>query len=588
MLLVYVLFVAVALCSAMPKAEGRDSSAVCTMKKGKGEDFTLTILHTNDIHSHFDESNQWGGPCTPKKNSTAHCVGGVTRLATLVKKMRKDYPDALLMNAGDTYQGSVWYTVLKDRIVSAVMKELKYDAVCLGNHEFDDGPAGLAPFLGNMTEVGTKVITTNVDISDEPILNGKEVLKSHIFCINGTKIGVLGAVTEETRTIASPGRVKIEDVIPALRKEGQKLKQQGAHIIVAITHTGYDVDPKIVKSVKTLDILVGGHTNTFLYNGTPPTNDKVEGDYPTVVRRDDGTIGLIVQDFWFAKYLGFLQVTFDSNGKVKSWKGNPIPVNHSYEEDEDMKNVLEPHRKIVIKAGKRPIGSSKVLLSADNKTCRLGECNMMNMVCDAFFAYYADQNSSEDMWSNVAAAVVNSGFARSSLPKSDKLTMFNVMKALPYESSLALLTLTGAQLRRMFEHGVAQFTITSDPRGEFLQVSGMKAVIDLGKESGSRVVSLQILCTKCLVPRYEDVDDTATYTIATTSYIVNGGDGFKFDDSVKVETKGVVDSEVYLPYIQKVSPLKTAVEGRITLLNFPNSTSVSGRSDQKWKYEIWV
>ncbi|XP_064484169.1 protein 5NUC-like [Ornithodoros turicata] len=586
--LAFLLFVLLALGSANPNKVKSGKKVQCERPREKmNSDFTLTILHTNDIHSHFEESNSWGGPCTPNKkknNSTEHCVAGVTRLATLVKEMKKEYPDALLMNAGDFYQGSVWYTVLKHEIVSEVMKKLKYNAVCLGNHEFDDGPAGLAPFLGNMTQVGTKVITTNVDTSKEPILKGKKVLKSHVFCVDGVKVGVIGAVTVETRTIARPGLVEILEVIPALDKEAKKLKGQGVNVIVAVTHTGYDVDPDIVGQVKDLDILVGGHTNTFLYNGTPPTDDKREGDYPTVIKRDDGSRGLIVQDFWFAKYLGFLQVTFNKDGEVQSWGGNPIQVNHTYKEDEEMKKVLDKYRGRVEEAGRRPIGSSKVELFADNKTCRLGECNMMNMVTDAFLAHYANEKSPDDMWSNVAAAVVNSGFAKSSLPKSDNLTMFNIMRSLPFESSLVVLTMNGSHLRYMFEHGVHNFTVTSDPRGEFLQASGMKMVIDLGKESYNRVVKLQILCTKCTVPRYEDVKDDATYRIATTSYIANGGDGFKFDPEVKKETKGVVDSEVYIPYIQKMSPLKTPVEGRIELLNYP---CVTERSDN-WKPEIWV
>nr|AGJ90350.1 apyrase [Ornithodoros moubata] len=557
----------------------------CPKKAPDG--FTLTILHTNDIHSHFDESNQWGGPCVPKNNKTDHCVAGVTRLATLVKKMKKEYPKALFMNAGDFYQGSVWYTVLKDRIVSAVMKELKYNAVSLGNHEFDDGPDGLAPFLGNMSEAGVKVIATNVDTKDEPILKDKVLLKSHTFCVEGRRVGVIGAVTEETRTIAKPGNALIKDVIPSLQEEAKRLKAKGVEIIVTITHTGYDVDPYIVGNITELDILVGGHTNTFLYNGTPPTKDKVEGQYPTVVERPDGSRGLIVQDFWFGKYLGFLQVTFDSKGNVNSWQGNPIFVNHSYEEDESMKKPLEPFREIVNEAGRRPIGSSKVVLSADNKTCRLNECNMMNMVTDSFLAYYADQDSPETMWSNVAAAVVNSGFARSSLPKSDKLTMFDIMRALPYESSLVVLTLKGTDLRKMFEHSVAQFTVTADPRGEFLAVSGMKVKYDLKKPANKRVVYLRILCTQCVVPRYEVVKNNQTYKIATTSYIANGGDGFEFDKEVIKETKGVVDSEVYLPYIMKMSPLKTAVEGRIFIRNYPKP-AISSRYDMSWKQEIWV
>ncbi|CAN7945811.1 unnamed protein product, partial [Ixodes hexagonus] len=108
---------------------------------------------------------------------------------------------------------------------------------------------------------------------------------------------------------------------------------QGVKIIVAITHCGYLRDLQIMDKVPELDVIVGGHTNTFLYHGNGhPKENKPEGDYPTVVNRSDGTRGLVVQAYHFGKYLGFLQATFDANGTVTAWSGNPILLNASIQE----------------------------------------------------------------------------------------------------------------------------------------------------------------------------------------------------------------------------------------------------------------
>ncbi|CAN7943797.1 unnamed protein product, partial [Ixodes pacificus] len=169
------------------------------------EGFTITVLHTNDIHSHFLQSDKRGGNCTEEKAKNLSCYGGVARILTKVKEIKKQEENTFFFNAGDFYQGTVWYTVLKYNIVSVAMENMMYDAVCLGNHEFDDGPEGLAPFLKKMKSANVTVLGTNLETKDEPALNGIEVLKSIVYDINGVKMGVMGVVTTETLTIAKPG-----------------------------------------------------------------------------------------------------------------------------------------------------------------------------------------------------------------------------------------------------------------------------------------------------------------------------------------------------------------------------------------------
>ncbi|KAM7307460.1 protein 5NUC [Ixodes scapularis] len=214
------------------------------------------------------------------------------------------------------------------------MENMMYDAVCLGNHEFDDGPEGLAPFLKRMKSANVTVLGTNLETKDEPKLNGIEVLKSVVYDINGVKMGVMGVVTTETLTIAKPGNIKILDEIHSVKKEIQNLKNQSVKIFALISHVGYQKDKQIAEEVEELHFIVGGHTNTFLYNGTDkkgPGGETIEGDYPTVVKRNE-KVALVTQDYWFGKYLGYLKLQFSSKGELKGWQGNPILLNQSVEE----------------------------------------------------------------------------------------------------------------------------------------------------------------------------------------------------------------------------------------------------------------
>uniref|UniRef100_A0A0K8RI13 5'-nucleotidase n=1 Tax=Ixodes ricinus TaxID=34613 RepID=A0A0K8RI13_IXORI len=461
-----------------------------------GEGFNLTILHTNDIHSHFLQSDKRGGNCTEEKAKKKQCYGGVSRIITKVREIKKQKTNTLFFNAGDFYQGTVWYTVLKYNIVALAMENMMYDAVCLGNHEFDDGPEGLYPFLVRMKNANVTVLGTNLETKNETALHDIEIVKSKVYTYNGVKMGVMGVVTTETLTIAKPGKIEILDEIESIRQEIKNLKKQGVKIFAVISHVGYDKDQEIAREVEDLHFVVGGHTNTFLYNvsstgGKAPGGETPAGDYPTIVKRSDETIALVTQDYWFGKYLGYLELQFDSDGKLKAWSGNPILMDFDIAEDECMLERLKPYEEEVRKAGEEYIGISKVELEADNKTCRLKECNMVNLIADSFFAYYADRNSTipED-WSDVNAAVINAGITRASIQQGI-IRRRDIMAAMPFESSLVVLTMTGTQLKTMFNHGISKVSGTTIPEGSFLQVSGMRVSTTSTKPNTSRTETLR-------------------------------------------------------------------------------------------------
>lgn len=196
----------------------------------------------------------------------------------------------------------------------------------LGNHEFDDGVNGLIPFI---EEAKFPILAANLDLSKQPNLKATKLANSTVLVINGTKIGVIGYLTPETTIIAITENVIINDEIPAIREEAKKLKKQGVDILIALGHSGFNIDKKIAKEVEDIDIVIGGHTNTFLYRGEQPDAEHPEGFYPTEIVQDNGRKVYVVQAYAYTKYLGNFSVTFDSNGEVTHIEGNPILVDHS-------------------------------------------------------------------------------------------------------------------------------------------------------------------------------------------------------------------------------------------------------------------
>ncbi|XP_077553007.1 protein 5NUC-like [Haemaphysalis longicornis] len=537
--------------------------------------FTLTVMHTNDVHAHIEESTKFGAMCSEKDKKNKTCVGGVARITTKVKELKKDYPGSLFLNAGDFYQGTAWYTVLKHEIISAVMSKMGYNYVCLGNHEFDDGPAGLAPFLQKMIEANVTVVNSNADFSQEPALKDIPRTTSAIAEINKTKVGFVGAVLPQTKYLSSPGLVKFEDEVQSFKREIEELKKKDVNIIIAITHSGYPRDKEIVNEVTDIDLLVGGHTNTFLYHGTGyPKENTVEGDYPTVVKRSDGSVGLVVQDYWFGKFLGFLRVEFDTSGHVVSWTGNPILMDKSIKEDDDMLNIVDCYKENVTRAIAEVIGYTKVLLEQADNICRLRECNLGNLIADSFFAYYADLTSNEtEGWSDVNGALLNGGSVRAPIDQFANITMGHILATMPFGQSVIIMTINGSELRAMFEHSVSAYG-AQKKEGRFLQVSGFRVKYNVGYSNNCRVVSLEVLCRKCKVPRYEEVKDADVYRIVTSDYVARGGDGYK--KATNATSGGPADFAVLVNHIKKMTPIKTPLEERIIIYNGSDPVKIPG------------
>ncbi|KAM8777156.1 5'-nucleotidase [Rhynchonycteris naso] len=523
------------------------------------EAWKLTILHTNDVHSRLEQTSEDSSKCV----NASRCVGGVARLYTKVQQIRDAEPHVLLLDAGDQYQGTIWFTVYKGAEVAHFMNALGYDAMALGNHEFDNGAEGLIEPL--LKKAKFPILSANIKAKG-PLASqiANLYLPYKNLSIGDEVVGIVGYTSKETPILSNPGpNLVFEDEITALQLQVDKLTTLNVNKIIALGHSGFEMDKLIAQKVKGVDVVVGGHSNTFLYTGNPPSKEVPVGNYPFIVTSDDGRKVPVVQAYAFGKYLGYLKVEFDAKGNVITSHGNPILLNSSIPEDPNIKADINKWRVKLDNYSSQELGKTVVYLDGSTQSCRFKECNMGNLICDAMINNNL-RHLDEMSWNHVSMCILNGGGIRSPIDERNNgtITWESLAAVLPFGGTFDLVQLKGFTLKKAFEHSVHRYGRST---GEFLQVGGIHVVYDLSRKPGDRVVKLDVLCTRCRVPSYEPLRMDEVYKVILPNFLANGGDGYQMIKQEALQhDSGDQDINVVSQYISKMKVIYPAVEGRIT------------------------
>lgn len=516
------------------------------------DNYKLSIMHVNDTHAR---------------------VESLPKLMTAVNEQRAKTPDALLLHAGDVFSGTLYFNEFEGQADLPFLNALKFDAITLGNHEFDLGssPEGHKALAEFIKASQFPVLTANVDFTKDSLFTGMfsdlvssepengKIYAGMIKEVNGEKVGIFGLTTAETKDIASPGSVAFENYIDEAKKAVKAFEDKGVDKIIALTHIGFDDNPAydndqiLAKSVPGIDIIVGGHSHTEL-------KEPFVVDTNTVGEKKDVT--LIVQAKEYASFLGTVNVEFDENGVIVKHDGQLVEIGKLADDAEGLK-LLAPFKEKVDAVNKAEIGltlaeelvnpreSDGQLVNVRNSETVLG-----NIITDGMLAkakQYTDKK--------VVMAMQNGGGIRTSIPAGN-VTTGQVINVLPFGNTLALMDVTGAELKEAFEHSVR---VAPKENGGFLHIAGGKLVYDSSKEEGSRVVSLQYYdeATKA----YVDVADNETYTVATNAYTAKGGDSFSMFEKAygegRVTDLGLSDWENLKEQLLSMKEIKFTTEGRI-------------------------
>jgi len=263
----------------------------------------ITILHTNDVHSHIDAF----GPDEDKNANT----GGVARRASLIDAIRHENPNTLLLDAGDIFQGTPYFNYYGGELEFKLMSKLKYDAATLGNHDFDNGIDGL---YAQLPHAQFQFVTANYDFSNTIMDTHTKPYK--IFKKGGIKIGVFG-LGVELNGLVTPAmfkETKYLDPIEISQDMSRILKtDMGCDLVICLSHLGYEYknnpnkisDLRLAKATKNIDLIIGGHTHTFLPK-------------PTVVKNVENKNMLVNQVGCYGINLGKIDFYFDSDRTISA------------------------------------------------------------------------------------------------------------------------------------------------------------------------------------------------------------------------------------------------------------------------------
>lgn len=468
------------------------------------------------------------------------------------------------------------------------------------------------PFLET---IKSPILIANVDDSQEPSFQGKYT-KSMVITKYGREIGIVGVTT----TMKSNwGRVNILPEVEAVRDEVAKLTADGIKIIIVLSHCGLDIDRKIAHQGGPIDIIVGGHTHSFLFSGeNPPGPDRVVDSYPTIEKNEEGEDVLIVQASAYTKYLGDITLYFDEEGKVKNYEGAPIFLDHDVVQDTDILEELEPWKAVVNPIQNRVVGEIK--FPFPTRGCYVKECLMGSLTADAYadqvsqgcLSIYPYDNSILTIWYIKAHQVpcIHITCSWSHAPSGRTFGTWCVTgwyQVTRLRNLLSLLflqfltfkppndnnTWTGATIALAIPGGIRaglsqgeivfgdaftttpfenflhsvelqgkviraalEFSVEDENSLVVLQSSGLKVTYDMKRSKNSRIVSLLVLCRDCEIPKYEPIDDEKFYRVVMPSYLANGGDGFKMiPEGARNLIVGPKDIDALTGYIEKSSPI---------------------------------
>jgi 5'-nucleotidase len=580
------------------------ASAVPTcslMMPGKATD--LTILHMNDHHSHLTDETftirntdidieyAVANPLTVTTDEMRGRYGGYPRIVSLLKHLEASSGDVLKLHAGDAITGTTFYSLFKGAADAQMMGHACFDAFALGNHEFDDGDAGLARFIGALHEQDAlcpdlAVLGANVvpgPSSPLKTLPPASMIKPSMIKTlpSGEKVGVVGIdIRNKTMQSSSPdaGTILLDEKAAA-QAAITALTCAGINKIVLLTHIGYTNDMEWMAGLTGVDVVVGGDSHTLLDSsgGLPGTPS---GPYPTMV----GNV-CVVQAWEYAHGVGDLKVSFDADGVVTGCTGSmkyPFDASSFQVRDASPRFFLNEGDAAVVATYLSSLGKF-VSVAADSATevALAGFSAQVDTLKQTVIATVPssicferipgqgrssictpEQTASQGGGAcNVVAkafmtvtksadiSIQNAGGCRTDIAAGD-WTIDDSYTMLPFSNTLVTLQMTGAEIVTVLGQAV-QYAY-SGSSGAYPYASGLRYAVDGTAATAVSAVEVNSRLTR----EWSPIDTTKVYTVATNNYIAGGKDGYlafaavsgaKYTDTYTEYAQGFIDYVTDLP-----------------------------------------
>lgn len=528
----------------------------------------LNIAHINDHHSNLSAFKDF--ELKLDAIPTRVEVGGMARTAAQLRAL-DGTPNLLKLHAGDATTGTLFHTLFKGEADAALMKTICFDAMSLGNHEFDEGDAELRRFLDFMRQGGcyTPVLSANVEPEVgtplAPLHRGDFLQPYLVKWIGGVPVGIIGIVVrgktqDSSRPLAS---TQFLDEAEAAQRYIDELKRSGVRHIVLLTHQGYDADLALAAKLSDVDIIIGGDSHTLLGDFSAYGLASA-GPYPTQAKNKNGEAVCIGQAWEYNKVVGQMRIRFDAQGRVEECAGtptlmlgdsfsragadgHPIPVDEPTRQGiltwlttHNSLKVVQPdptaaaeitrYASLMDTLAKRIIGSVNEALclvripgepagrgsgiaGCEGANTKAHGSDVAQVVADAFLA----ASKRADF------ALQNAGGVRISIPVGP-ISFETANKVLPFANVLIEMPLTGAQLITTLEDGVSNHLDHGGSSGGHPYMSGVRWDLDLSKTRGQRFSNIQVRDRNSGI--WSAIDPAKNYTLVTNDYLASGKEGY--------------------------------------------------------------
>lgn len=457
--------------------------------------YEIHFVHTNDLHAHLVPFRAEKPVCAYDEKE---CHGGFARLLSFIKAYRTKYPDAVLLDGGDRFSGTFFYTLRKGADIIRLMNQMNYDAVTLGNHDFDDG---LTEIEKMMTIISVPVVSANV-IFPKNFQPKNKIKPAVIVKRNGVKIGIIGLLTPDIKTeTKGGGGIDLRPLTQAVQAQINAFKKEGVQMIVLLSHTGDETEERLAKEMPDVDIIIGAHSHTKKFEH--------------FIGKDGQTV-LVSSAGYGGENIGAFTAVFNRLGKIVAFKNEAEVVDYTLAPDEKMQQQINSLQAELNEVTRKPVTFSEtpvwakkpqenqVVSPSNNQKYEpcLEECYIGEVLSDALLK----TTPSADF------AFINSGAVRAGLPQGD-VTVGDLIEAFPFDSSVVSVQMTGAEIENYLKHGLSTFQ--KGRANGFIQAAGLSYTF-FPDYTKAPVIQLS---TGAL-------DSLKTYTVLIPSFLAEGGDGF--------------------------------------------------------------
>lgn len=506
-------------------------------------DLWLSLLHNNDGESRLLPTGD---------------EGGAARFATLVDALRggaerrggSEAAGAVVVSSGDNFLAGPQFNASLTRgtvpfFDSVFLNRVGYDALAIGNHEFDFGPDTLADVIEGTDATGPW-ISANLDVTGEPRLDSLRrrgrIAASAVVTIDGRKVGVVGATTPRLAQISTPRNVVVGEVAAAVQDEVDRLRGRGVRIIVLSSHLqSIEEDVALAPYLRGVDIMIAGGGDELLANDDDllqPTDEALAATarpYPVVARDAEGRTVPVVTTSGDLRYVGRLIAGFDARGNLVrvSEESGPVRViggDHRDAVQPDRatrQDVVDPVQESVDALAQNRLADTEVRLDGRRGPgVRTQETNLGDLVADAML-FAGRRVAAQEGLPVPDIAFHNGGGIRNNnvFPTvfSDGITELDTFAVLPFSNFVSVIpSVTRGQLKETLEHSVSN---VEQVDGRFLQISGLSIAWDPTRPVGERIVSATLDSGEELVAGGQ-VRPGAVLSVATIDFTAGGGDGF--------------------------------------------------------------